>query len=126
MAVQQRRTSKTRKRLRRTHFKLTVSGLITCPNCGALIKSHHVCPKCHFYGGKLVIAEENEAAETKKTVKAKAKKVKKEEKVEEKAETTKVVKKAVKKTTKKTTEEAPAKKTTKKTTKAKAEENKVE
>lgn len=126
MAVQQRRTSKTRKRLRRTHFKLTVSGLVTCPNCGALIKSHHVCPKCHFYGGKLVIAEENEAAETKKTVKAKAKKVKKEEKVEEKAETTKVVKKAVKKTTKKTTEEAPAKKTTKKTTKAKAEENKVE
>lgn len=130
MAVQQRRTSKTRKRLRRTHFKLTVSGLVTCPNCGALIKSHHVCPKCHFYGGKLVIAEENEAAETKKTVKAKAKKVKKEEKaeekVEEKAEATKVVKKAVKKTTKKTTEEAPVKKTTKKTTKAKAEEKKVE
>lgn len=52
MAVPQRRISKTRKRLRRTHFKLEVSGLVTCPNCGELIKSHHVCPKCGFYGGK--------------------------------------------------------------------------
>lgn len=129
MAVQQRRTSKTRKRLRRTHFKLTVTGLVTCPNCGTLIRSHHVCPKCHFYGGKLVIADE-QAVETKKTVKAKAKKVTKEEKVEEKveakAEETKVAKKVVKKTTKKATEEAPEKKAPKKTTKAKAEENKVE
>ncbi|MFA6675716.1 MAG: 50S ribosomal protein L32, partial [Bacilli bacterium] len=31
MAVPQRRISKTRKRLRRTHFKLNVSGLVTCP-----------------------------------------------------------------------------------------------
>ena len=52
MAVPQRRISKTRKRLRRTHFKLSVSGLITCPNCGAMIKSHHVCPKCGYYDGK--------------------------------------------------------------------------
>ena len=52
MAVPQRRISKTRKRLRRTHFKLEVSGLITCPNCGAMIKSHHVCPKCGYYAGK--------------------------------------------------------------------------
>lgn len=54
MAVPQRRISKTRKRLRRTHFKLTVSGLVTCPNCGTMIKSHHVCPKCGFYDGKAV------------------------------------------------------------------------
>ena len=31
MAVPQRRISKTRKRLRRTHFKLQAAGLITCP-----------------------------------------------------------------------------------------------
>ena len=54
MAVPQRRISKTRKRLRRTHFKLSVSGLVTCPQCGAMIKAHHVCPKCGFYGGKVV------------------------------------------------------------------------
>ncbi len=52
MAVPQRRISKTRKRLRRTHFKLEVEGLVTCPNCGAMIKSHHVCPKCGYYAGK--------------------------------------------------------------------------
>ena len=53
MAVPQRRISKTRKRLRRTHFKLEVSGLVTCPNCGAMIKSHHVCPKCGYYDGRV-------------------------------------------------------------------------
>ena len=54
MAVPQRRISKTRKRLRRTHFKLNATGLITCPKCGAMIKSHHVCPKCGYYDGKVV------------------------------------------------------------------------
>ena len=52
MAVPQRRISKTRKRMRRTHFKLSVSGLVTCPQCGAMIKSHHVCPKWGYYAGK--------------------------------------------------------------------------
>lgn len=73
MAVPQRRISKTRKRLRRTHFKLAVSGLVTCPNCGALIKSHQVCPKCGYYDGKVVMAkgklvkaEEKKAAPAKK------------------------------------------------------------
>ena len=42
MAVPFRRTSKTAKRLRRTHFKLSVSGLVTCPNCGKMIQSHRV------------------------------------------------------------------------------------
>ncbi|MFA5660263.1 MAG: 50S ribosomal protein L32 [Bacilli bacterium] len=69
MAVQQRRTSKTRKRLRRTHFKLEVTGLTTCPNCGTLIRAHHVCPKCHYYGGKDVITKE-----APKAAKSKAKK----------------------------------------------------
>ena len=55
MAVPQRRISKTRKRLRRTHFKLEVSGLVTCPNCGEMIKSHRVCPKCGFYAGKATL-----------------------------------------------------------------------
>ncbi len=55
MAVPQRRISKTRKRLRRTHFKLEVSGLVTCPNCGEMIKSHRVCPKCGYYAGKATL-----------------------------------------------------------------------
>ena len=55
MAVPFRRTSKTSKRMRRTHFKLSVSGLVTCPNCGATIKSHNICPKCGYYDGKKVV-----------------------------------------------------------------------
>ncbi|MCT4793802.1 50S ribosomal protein L32, partial [Exiguobacterium artemiae] len=46
MAVPFRRTSKTRKRLRRTHFKLRVPGMVECPNCGEMKLSHRVCKAC--------------------------------------------------------------------------------
>ena len=79
MAVPQRRISKTRKRMRRTHFKLNVEGLVTCPNCGEMIKAHHVCPKCGYYAGKaqylngkLVKPEEKKAAPAKKAPAKKA------------------------------------------------------
>ena len=55
MAVPARKTSKTRKRLRRTHYKLTAPGMSTCPNCGELRKSHHVCSNCGYYGDKEVV-----------------------------------------------------------------------
>lgn len=87
MAVPQRRISKTRKRLRRTHFKLEVSGLTTCPNCGEMIQSHRVCPKCGYYNGKAaylngkVVKEEEKKPAAKKPAK-KASRAKKEEKAE--------------------------------------------
>jgi large subunit ribosomal protein L32 len=56
MAVPARRTSKTTKRQRRSNFKLTVTGLVKCPNCGETIQSHKVCPKCVFYDGKQVVS----------------------------------------------------------------------
>lgn len=55
MAVPTRRASKTRKALRRTHFVLHVAGLVPCSNCGAMIRPHHVCPKCGYYNGKKVL-----------------------------------------------------------------------
>ena len=55
MAVPFRRTSKTTKRMRRTHFKLSVTGLTKCSNCGATIVSHRVCPECGYYDGKQVV-----------------------------------------------------------------------
>lgn len=55
MAVPQRRTSKTAKRLRRSHFKLEVNGLVACPHCGAMVRAHRVCKKCGYYGGKQVL-----------------------------------------------------------------------
>ena len=58
MAVPFRRTSKTKKRMRRTHLKKEVGALTTCPKCGATIK------KCGNYNGKEVIAV-NKEEETK-------------------------------------------------------------
>jgi len=56
MAVPFRRTSKTKKRMRRTHLKKEVGALTTCSKCGATIQPHRACPKCGYYKGKEVIA----------------------------------------------------------------------
>jgi len=60
MAVPFRRTSKTKKRMRRTHLKKEVATLTTCPNCGASIQPHRVCTECGFYKGKDVLHKETE------------------------------------------------------------------
>jgi large subunit ribosomal protein L32 len=51
MAVPKRRTSKTRKLKRRTHFKLNVPGMHPCPQCGEQKQSHRVCGACGYYKG---------------------------------------------------------------------------
>lgn len=89
--VPQRRISKTRKRQRRSHFKLDMPGMMVCPNCGEVKLAHVVCKKCGYYDGKLVkeikvkedVAEE-EVTETKADEKAKAKAAKKETKAAKK------------------------------------------
>jgi large subunit ribosomal protein L32 len=64
MAVPFRRTSKTAKRKRRTHFKLSVPGMVVCPNCGEMKLSHRVCKECGHYAGKVVlVAKEEEVVE---------------------------------------------------------------
>ncbi|WP_048602534.1 50S ribosomal protein L32 [Rubeoparvulum massiliense] len=55
MAVPQRRTSKTRKRMRRTHFKLSVPGMVKCPQCGEYKLAHRVCKACGYYKGEVVV-----------------------------------------------------------------------
>ena len=50
-----RRTSKTKKRMRRTHLKKEVGALTTCPKCGATIQPHRACMACGFYKGKDVL-----------------------------------------------------------------------
>ena len=51
MAVPFRKVSKTRRNMRRTHYKITANGLVECTNCGAKIRPHRACPKCGFYKG---------------------------------------------------------------------------
>ena len=92
--VPQRRISKTRKRKRRTHFKLELPGMMVCPNCGEMKKGHTVCGKCGFYDGKLVKEIKVKAEQDETVVDTKA-----EEKAKAKAEKAKA--KAEKKTTKK-------------------------
>lgn len=55
MAVPFRKTSKTRKRLRRTHYKLIVPGMVKCPECGELKLPHRVCKACGTYKGSDVL-----------------------------------------------------------------------
>lgn len=84
--VPQRRISKTRKRQRRSHFKLDNPSLMVCPNCGEVKQMHCVCANCGYYDGKLVKevkvkeTEETEVVEAKEE--KKAKKAKKSEKAE--------------------------------------------
>jgi len=51
MAVPFRKISKTRKNMRRTHYKATAKTLVKCPNCGEMIRPHRVCTHCGFYKG---------------------------------------------------------------------------
>lgn len=78
----QRRISKTRKRQRRSHFKLELPGMMVCPNCGEMKLAHVVCDSCGYYDGKLVkkinVKEEEKVEESKETKKVK-KRAKKEE-----------------------------------------------
>ncbi len=60
MAVPKRRTSKTRKRKRRTHFKLNMPGMVVCDNCGEMKLAHRVCNECGHYKGREIIAEKPE------------------------------------------------------------------
>lgn len=55
MAVPKRRTSKTVKRKRRTHFKLRVPGMVECSNCGEMKLAHRVCKACGTYKGREVV-----------------------------------------------------------------------
>ena len=57
MAVPKKRTSVSRKGLRRAgqHHKLYRKFPQSCPNCGDYVLPHHVCPSCGFYKGKQVV-----------------------------------------------------------------------
>ncbi|MCS6902117.1 MAG: 50S ribosomal protein L32 [Myxococcales bacterium] len=53
MAVPKRRTTRSKRDMRRAnHDKVVAPNLIPCPNCNAPILPHRVCPECGFYKGK--------------------------------------------------------------------------
>jgi large subunit ribosomal protein L32 len=52
MAVPKRKTSKSRKRLRRGHHNAEGIPAQACPRCSSPRLSHRICPSCGYYGGK--------------------------------------------------------------------------
>ena len=59
MAVPKRKTSKSRKRLRRGHHKAASVATQPCPRCTSPKLSHRVCPTCGYYRGKKMIEAED-------------------------------------------------------------------
>jgi large subunit ribosomal protein L32 len=55
MALPKRRYAKARRGKRRSHIKLALPTLDTCPQCHSPKLAHHVCPTCGSYGDMQVI-----------------------------------------------------------------------
>lgn len=60
MAVPKRKTSKSRRDMRRAHNKLEGPNLTTCPECGEAVEPHHACKSCGAYKGHNVMDSDND------------------------------------------------------------------
>ncbi len=56
MAVPKKKTSPSRRGMRRSHEALGNSAHHECANCGELKRPHHVCSHCGYYDGREVVA----------------------------------------------------------------------
>ncbi|MDF1579588.1 MAG: 50S ribosomal protein L32 [Desulfuromonadales bacterium] len=56
MAVPKKKTSKSKRDMRRSHDSLIAPGISTCPECKEPKPAHRVCPSCGFYKGKEVVS----------------------------------------------------------------------
>jgi large subunit ribosomal protein L32 len=58
MAVPKRKTSPSRRNMRRSHHRLPPTSHVECPQCGEQKRPHHVCGSCgHYHGREVVKAE---------------------------------------------------------------------
>lgn len=63
MAVPKKKTSKSKRDMRRAHDALSLSVYTECPKCGELTRPHHVCPVCGFYNKKQIVIKKTDDAE---------------------------------------------------------------
>lgn len=68
MAVPKKKTSQSRKGMRRSHHKVKVFHSVDCGNCGAKRLPHHVCKTCGHYNGRQIIEFKSEIAEEDETL----------------------------------------------------------
>jgi large subunit ribosomal protein L32 len=57
MAVPKKKTSKSKRNMRRSHDALSNSAHVECTNCGELKRPHHVCASCGYYDDREVVEE---------------------------------------------------------------------
>ncbi|XZE45365.1 50S ribosomal protein L32 [Pirellulaceae bacterium SH467] len=55
MAVPKRRHSNARSGKRRAHHQKKPRQIQFCPKCSSPTPTHHVCPKCGYYMGRVVV-----------------------------------------------------------------------
>lgn len=57
MAVPKGKTSKARRDSRRSStWKLTLPGIVSCPQCHEPKMAHRICKKCGYYDGRKAVA----------------------------------------------------------------------
>lgn len=55
MAVPKKKTTKSRRDMRRSHDRITLANHVECPNCGERTLPHHVCRSCGYYRDREVV-----------------------------------------------------------------------
>ncbi len=55
MAVPKRRKSKSKRDMRRAHYKAAPVDVASCPQCGEAKQPHRACTACGTYKGRTVI-----------------------------------------------------------------------
>lgn len=60
MPVPKRRTSVSKKNMRRAHHALSAPAVVACPQCGEPRLRHRACPNCGVYRGRKVVEGKSE------------------------------------------------------------------
>lgn len=55
MAVPKKKTSKSKRNMRRSHDGLSQINNVECPNCGVKKLPHHLCLSCGWYDKKQIL-----------------------------------------------------------------------
>jgi large subunit ribosomal protein L32 len=66
MAVPKKKTSKSRRDMRRSHDGLKLIQSTECQNCGALHLPHHVCSACGTYRKNQIVKVQRDTVNSKK------------------------------------------------------------
>ena len=52
MPTPKKKTSRSKRNMRRSHDHMTLMNVISCNNCGSMMRPHRICPSCGFYRGQ--------------------------------------------------------------------------